>query len=211
MVPVVVVLLLLAAGVLIWFCRCRSQRAKNDRAPPAEIIEMIENPMPAAAAARAASFGSPPAAYAAVVQAGDVIYVSDNGAAAGDLAEQQDEASAMATYSVPHANRDPRYSGYEAPGTNNGGGNNGITYAIPMEGDDGQYENVEDYPAPDTNQDPRYAGYEAPGTNNGRGGSNNITYATPIEDDDGAGRVPNPMYQSADGNGRELTLSLIHI
>ena len=62
------------------------------------------------------------------------------------------------------------------------------------------------YSVPHANRDPRYSGYEAPGSNNGAGANNNngITYAVPFEDDDGAGRVPNPMYQSADGNGREL-------
>lgn len=104
--------------------------------------------MRAAATTRAASFGPSPAVYATAVQADDVIYVLDSGAA-GDLAEQEDEGGAMATYSVPHANRDARYSGYEAPGTNGAGGNNNIVYAVPME-------------------------------------------------DDGAGRVPNPIYQSAD-------------
>lgn len=155
--------------------------------------------MRAAATTRAASFGPSPAVYATAVQADDVIYVLDSGAA-GDLAEQEDEGGAMATYSVPHANRDARYSGYEAPGTN-GGGNSNITYAVPMEDYDGvQYETAEateaTYSVLHANQDTRYSGYEAPGAN-GAGGNSNIVYAVPMEDD-GAGRVPNPIYQSAD-------------
>ena len=73
-----------------------------------------------------------------------------------------------------------------------GSGNNSITYAVPMENDGVQYETVVDSLAPDANQDPRYSGYEAPGANS------STTYAVPMEDD-GAGRVPNPLYQSADG------------
>lgn len=161
LVPLLVLLAL--AGAAYWSSSCRVQSATSDGG---DAFEMVDNPMPAAAAARlrqasitndanstaavAAVAATPATLYATAVETGDVIYVADGvgGSNNGDtdggpLEQQQQQQQPAVVYSVPHARRSAgagaaRSSVHAFAGLPPGGGGTASAdYAVPMMEDEG--------------------------------------------------------------------------